>query len=96
MFPTNKTQALVTVLSIVGVLFAGAGRASAGFELNHQFATDVAIETLTVRITVGADGEDLAEPVERFTIAIEPTRAGGVLKMSWDLTSFSVPMRVVR
>jgi hypothetical protein len=33
---------------------------------------------------------DLAKPVERFTIAIEPTGADGVLRLSWDRTSYVV------
>lgn len=39
--------------------------------------------------------EELAEPVERFTIAIEPGGdGGGVLSLSWDGTRFTVPVRV--
>ncbi len=37
----------------------------------------------------------LREPVERFTIAIEPTRNGaGVLVMRWDTTQATVPIQV--
>ena len=37
----------------------------------------------------------LGEPVEQFTIAIEPTRNGsGVLVMPWDTTQASVPIHV--
>jgi hypothetical protein len=59
-----------------------------------QWGTEYDAERDFVRIPL--DREDLAESVERFTIAIEPTPTGGVLRLSWDLTSFSVPMRVVR
>ncbi|HEU0016713.1 MAG TPA: DUF2911 domain-containing protein [Longimicrobium sp.] len=38
---------------------------------------------------------DLAEPVERFTIAVEPAGGqGGVLRLSWDRTELSVPFTV--
>ena len=36
--------------------------------------------------------ETLAEPVEQFTIAIEPAAEGGVLRLSWDATSYQVPL----
>jgi hypothetical protein len=39
--------------------------------------------------------EPLTEPLERFTIAIEPEGAGGVLRLSWDSTSYLVPVSVV-
>ena len=38
--------------------------------------------------------ETLAEPLDRFTIAIEATRDGGVLRMSWDSTSYLVPVSI--
>ena len=37
----------------------------------------------------------LSEPVEQFTIAIEPARTGsGVLIMRWDTTQATIPIRV--
>jgi hypothetical protein len=36
--------------------------------------------------------EMLDEPLERFTIAIQPTTQGGVLQLGWDRTRFSVPL----
>ena len=36
----------------------------------------------------------LPEPVELFTIAVEATDAGGVLKLQWDQTELSVPFTV--
>jgi hypothetical protein len=36
----------------------------------------------------------LAEPVEAFTIRAEPAGQGGVLRLSWDRSEFSVPFRV--
>ena len=39
--------------------------------------------------------ETLAEPLEQFTIAIEPGEDGGLLRLSWDSTSYHVPMSVV-
>jgi hypothetical protein len=35
--------------------------------------------------------ESLTEPVEQFTIAIEPTETGGVLRLSWDTTAYVLP-----
>lgn len=47
------------------------------------------------RITM--DVVPLEQPLEQFTIAIEPTPDGsGVLRMSWDTTQASVPVRVVK
>ena len=39
--------------------------------------------------------ESLADPVERFTIAIEPLGDSGVLRLSWESTSYLVPLSVV-
>jgi hypothetical protein len=39
--------------------------------------------------------EPVADPLERFTIAIEPTEAGGVLRLGWDSTSYLVPISVL-
>jgi hypothetical protein len=36
----------------------------------------------------------VAEPVEAFTIAVEPAADGGVLRLSWDRSAFTVPFRV--
>lgn len=38
--------------------------------------------------------ESLAKPVEQFTIAIDPADDGGVLRMSWDSTSYLVPFTI--
>ncbi len=38
--------------------------------------------------------ESLPETVERFTIAVESTDDGGLLRLSWDRTRFSVPLKV--
>ncbi len=38
--------------------------------------------------------ESLPETVERFTIAVESTDDGGVVRLSWDRTRFSVPLKV--
>lgn len=40
--------------------------------------------------------ESLPEPVEQFTIAIESADSGGVLRMSWDATSYLVPFTIAR
>lgn len=38
--------------------------------------------------------ETVAEPVEGFTIAVDPAAEGGVLRISWDRSAFLVPIRV--
>jgi hypothetical protein len=39
----------------------------------------------------------LEEPLEQFTIAIEPTKNGwAVLRMSWDTTQATIPIRVLK
>lgn len=38
--------------------------------------------------------EELAEPVERFAIGIEPEGEGGALTLAWDRTRYRVPFRV--
>jgi hypothetical protein len=40
--------------------------------------------------------EALPVPLEQFTIEIEPATAGGVLRMSWDATSYLVPFTIAR
>jgi len=36
--------------------------------------------------------EPLRQPVEQFTIAIEPSGNGGVLKLEWEKTRASIPL----
>lgn len=38
--------------------------------------------------------EELAEPVQRFTISIASEDAGGVLSLEWDTSRYTVPIRV--
>jgi hypothetical protein len=38
--------------------------------------------------------ESLPKPVDQFTIAIEPAEGGGVLRLSWDATSYLVPFAI--
>jgi hypothetical protein len=45
---------------------------------------------------LGLTRESLSEPMEQFTIAIEPADGGGVLRMSWDTTSYLVPFTIAR
>lgn len=52
----------------------------------YDQAQDLARVPLTV--------QPLSEPVDRFTIAIEPGGAGGTLALSWDRTRLSVPFTV--
>lgn len=37
----------------------------------------------------------LSAPVEQFTIAVEPAGQGGVLKLAWDRTEYSIPFTVM-
>jgi hypothetical protein len=45
-------------------------------------------------VRVNLTPETIAEPVERFTISIEPSGDGAVLQLIWDRTRFSVPITV--
>jgi hypothetical protein len=47
-------------------------------------------------VRVPMSPHELSEPVERFTIAIDSTADGGTLKLMWDRTEFSVPLKTVR
>jgi hypothetical protein len=38
--------------------------------------------------------ETLREPVEQFTIAVETGQDGDVLRLSWDTTSYVVPVSI--
>jgi hypothetical protein len=38
--------------------------------------------------------ESLAEPVDQFTIRMEPADGGAVLRLSWDVTSYLVPFTI--
>lgn len=37
----------------------------------------------------------ISTPVEQFTIAVEPAGQGGVLKLAWDRTEYSIPFTVM-
>jgi hypothetical protein len=58
----KKPSLFLTTLG-VALLCLGLGRARAEFEFQPDLEPDEEIQRLTVRITVGAEGEDLAEPV---------------------------------
>jgi len=53
-----------------------------GTDYNAQY--DLARLDMTV--------EQLPQPVERFTIGIEPKGSGGVLRLEWEKTRASVPL----
>jgi hypothetical protein len=57
-----------------------------------QWGTQYDPEQDFVRVPMAI--ESVAEPMERFTIEIEPAEAGGVLQLTWDRSRFSVPLRV--
>ena len=44
--------------------------------------------------TIDMTTTTVASPAERFTIAVEPAAAGGVITMTWDTTQASVPFTV--
>jgi hypothetical protein len=45
---------------------------------------------------VALEQERLPVPVEQFTVAIDPTSSGGVLRLAWDSTEFKVPLTPTR
>lgn len=47
-------------------------------------------------VRVPLERSELAEPVEMFTIAIEPTDRGGTLQLMWDRRLLTAKMRVAR
>jgi hypothetical protein len=55
-----------------------------------QWGTDYDASRDVVRVPLAK--EALGAPVEQFTIALEPRGAGGVLRLSWDSTSYTVPV----
>ncbi|MGH7528010.1 MAG: DUF2911 domain-containing protein [Gemmatimonadales bacterium] len=59
-----------------------------------QWGTDYDGSQDLVRIDLRR--ESLPAPVERFTIAVEPSGNGGVLRLSWDTTSFALPFTVAQ
>jgi hypothetical protein len=54
-----------------------------------QWGTDYNAEYDAARLDMSV--ERLPQPVEQFTIAIEPRGTGGVLKLEWERTRASVP-----
>ena len=55
-----------------------------------QWGTDYHADQDLVRVDLRV--ETLPQPVEQFTIAIEPDGAGALLRMAWDRTRVSVPI----
>jgi hypothetical protein len=55
-----------------------------------QWGTDYHADRDLVRVDMRV--ETLPQPVEQFTIAIEPDGAGAMLRMAWDRTRVSVPI----
>ena len=54
---------------------------------DYDAKRDLALVDLTARV--------LNAPVEQFTIAVEPAGQGGVLKLAWDRTEYSIPFTVM-
>jgi hypothetical protein len=57
-----------------------------------QWGTEYTASQDLVRVDLAV--ERLAAPVERFTIALQPKDAGGVLQLRWENTQYSVPFTV--
>lgn len=57
-----------------------------------QWGTDYHADKDFARFDLATDS--LTRPVEVFTIAIDPAGAGGVLRLRWDRTQYSLPFTV--
>lgn len=57
-----------------------------------QWGTDYHADKDFARLDLAT--EALAQPVETFTIAIDPAAGGGVLRLRWDRTQYSLPFTV--
>jgi hypothetical protein len=96
-FSTDRDLEIGGVLVPAGeyTLFSTYGPESAQLIVNRQtgqWGTEYDARQDLARIDLTR--EELAEPVERFTIDVESTAEGGTLQLSWDRTQFSVPVRV--
>src|SRR5881296_460528 len=58
-----------------------------------QWGTDYDAQYDVARLDMKV--ETLKQPVEQFTIAVEPKGKGGVLKLEWEKTRASVPLSVI-
>ena len=58
-----------------------------------QWGTDYDAKRDVARIDLTTRALDA--PVEQFTISVEPAGQGGVLKLTWDRTEFSLPFTVM-
>jgi hypothetical protein len=58
-----------------------------------QWGTEYDAKRDVARIDLTARALDA--PVEQFTIAVEPAGQGGVLKLAWDRTEYSIPFTVM-
>lgn len=56
-----------------------------------QWGTVYHADSDFVRVNISV--ETLAQPIEQFTIAFDPAPQGSVLRMEWDRTRFTVPVR---
>ncbi|MBA2627449.1 MAG: DUF2911 domain-containing protein, partial [Gemmatimonadales bacterium] len=57
-----------------------------------QWGTEYHAEQDLVRVPLTRTS--LAEPVEQFTVVLEPAGNGGTLRMRWDTTEYSIPFTV--
>ena len=57
-----------------------------------QWGTDYHADKDFARLDLATEG--LPQPVETFTIAIDPAAGGGVLRLEWDRTRYSLPFTV--
>lgn len=58
-----------------------------------QWGTDYDAKRDLARVDLTARA--LGAPVEQFTISVEPAGQGGVLKLAWDRTEYSIPFTVM-
>ncbi len=58
-----------------------------------QWGTDYDAKRDVARVDLTARA--LNAPVEQFTIAVDPAGQGGVLKLAWDRTEYSIPFSVM-
>ena len=57
-----------------------------------QWGTDYDMTKDFARLDLAS--KTLAQPVEQFTIAVVPQGTGGVLRLSWDTTEYSIPFTI--
>ena len=57
-----------------------------------QWGTDYDVKRDFARLDLTKT--NLPQPVDQFTIAVVPQGGGGLLRMSWDTTQYSIPFTI--